>query len=198
MPVQDEDVLELTVIHDNDVSGEVINRFQYRIDTPTPVEDANVLEDIADLIEVLYNIVSHMIAIANVFREVRVHNVTQDRLMGSTDAGTYTGGESAGDDMPQGTAGYFHFTTAVPRVILSKYLPPSTEGDKSTDGKPTTASMALMAAMVTAMLVGHTSGTAHYDYGHFSPKVLAWVVPQVGTVSSLYAYQRRRKPGRGA
>lgn len=198
MDTQDNDVLEFAVIHDNSVSGEQMNRYQYQISTPSPVDDAGILVDLAVLVEALYAIVQGMIAWHNSLREVRVINRTQERIIGSCMAGTYVGGTLTGDDAPQGVSAYVHLTTNVPKVILSKYLPSATVTAINADGGLWSAGMTMLAAFAGALLAPHVSGAKTYTYGYFSPKTSTFVLPQVAVAHGVFGYQRRRKKGRGA
>lgn len=198
MAVNAGDVLECSVIHENSVSGVQINRYQFRLEGVGSLNEALVLDDIAEIIETIYNIVSALIAIRNVLREVRVHNMTQDVLLGSTDGGTYLGGTSASDDLPQGVASFIHFTTDVPRVILSKYLPSATVGDLIPSGSLGAPQLANLVAFGVALLATLSMTNGDYVYGYFSPKTSSFVQPQVAVASAVLAYQRRRKKGRGA
>lgn len=192
------DVIETTVLHDNTITGDQINRYQWEITGVAPVDNAALLDDVAIIIQTIYNLVKSLIAVRNVFREVRVVNITQDLLVGSTDAGTYVGGISVGDDAPQGVASFVYFTTDVPRVILSKYLPSPSVDDVGANGGQLVSGLTTLASYVGALMNPHVFGSTSYIYGYHSPKVDDFVVPQVGTASDIFAYQRRRKKGRGA
>jgi len=198
MAAQDTDVIETTVIHDNSITGIQVNRYQWKLSTGVPVDDATLLDDVAFIIESLYDLIKTIIAIRNVFREVRVTNVTQNLLVGSTTAGAYLGGVSTGNDAPQGVSAFVYCTTNVPRVILSKYLPSPTVSDVNTDGGVIPGEYPEMVAYAAALLVPYVFNGTSYTYGYLSPKVLSFVIPQVSTPSFVYAYQRRRKKGRGA
>ncbi len=192
------DVIEMTVIHDNTITGDQINRYQYQISGTPPIDNATLLDDVAFIVEALYDLVKSIIAVRNVFREVRVVNKTQDLLVGSTDAGDYDGGISVGDDAPQGVASFVYLTTDVPRVILSKYLPSPTVDDVGANGGQLVSGLATLASYAAALLTPYVFGSTTYSYGYYSPKVDDFVIPQVATASDIFAYQRRRKKGRGA
>lgn len=198
MTVADGDILECTVIHDNGTSGEQINRYQFQFEAPAPVSDADVLDDISEFIEALYILVRAMISVRNVFREVKVFNVTQYRLMGATDAGSYVGGLAADPAMPRGNAPYLHFVTNVPRVILSKYLPSMSTSQIGAGGLFASGVTALITSFGVLLMNTYFVGTNGYTYGYYSPKVLGFVFPQVLVVRDVVAYQRRRKSGSGS
>lgn len=198
MANEDGDVIEMTVIHDNAVAGVQLNRYQYQLSTGTPVDDATLLDDVAFIIEALYDIVKTIIAVQNVFREIRVVNKTQDLLIGSTDAGAYDGGISTGSAAPPAVSSFVHLTTNVPRVILSKYLPSPSVEDVQASGELAAIPFASLVEYAGALLEPFVFNGTLYTYGYDSPKALEFVIPQVATASRDFAYQRRRKAGRGA
>lgn len=198
MAVTPQDILEVTVAHDNGTAGEQLNRFQFRFDAGAPVSDADVMDDIEIIIQTLYVLVQAIISVRNVFREVKVFNVTQDRLMGSTDAGTYTGGSAADPAMPRGNAMYLHYVTSVPRVILSKYLPSMSQTQIASGGVLGAGTVTAITAFGVELALVQVLGGNTYAYGYLSPKTLSFVTPDVLVVKDVVAYQRRRKAGSGS
>lgn len=198
MPAQDGDVIGVSVKHRNSESGDQINKFQFRISATAPVAEADVLDDIKEIIEAVYLLYEAWISIRNLFVENVVTNETQGLLYGSVDAGTYVGGLSADPAMPQGTAAYIYFKTAVPRVILSKYLPSANAASVNADGRVHSAQQTALAAWGVLLTATHVFSGRDYTYGYNSPKALGFVVPVLQVVSNVYGYQRRRKAGRGS
>lgn len=198
MATQDGDVIETTVIHENTESGLQVNRYQWEVAAVSPIADADLLDDVADFINALYQIVKGFISIKNVFREVRVTNITQDILIGSTLAPPYVGGNGADPASPQGVSAYVYFTTAYPRIILSKYLPSNQQGVVAGTGGLSGAWLVANTAFVAALMTTQVETYGSYQYGYLSPKAMQFVVPLVGIAQSVLAYQRRRKKGRGA
>jgi len=196
--IYDGDVVEVTVIHDNTESGEQLSRYQFGVGAPFPIDDADLLTDLGDLLFALYNAIKAFISIKNEFRELKVFNVTQDRLVGSGPMSAYTGGNGADPSAPQGVALYCWFPTSVPRVILSKYLPSPPTSIIAGTGRPTVATVTALSAFAANLMTPYTGTHGVYTYGYLSPKALTFVQPDVANVSGVFAYQRRRKPGRGA
>lgn len=198
MAVQPDDVLAVTMIHDHENSGEQINRFQFRLVSSQPVDEADMLDDIAVLMALLYGIVEGLISVRNVFREATVFNATQLTLLGSTDAGAYVGGIATGDDLPHAAAPFCYFKTNIPHVILSKYLPSGTEITTSLNGGLTAAAQASVVDFADELMQVQVLPNSTLQFGYFSSKTLAWEVPVLAVVPQTLAYQRRRKVGRGA
>lgn len=198
MGTDDGDILGVAVIHDNDVSGEVVNRYQFQVSTPGPVSDATVLDDVKEIIEILYLILEAWLSVRNVLREVTVTNETKSILIGSTDAGTYVGGIAGNPAAAQGVAAYLYYKTSIPRVILSKYVPPITAVAFNAEGRMLSGLQTTMASYGASLMTPFIIAGVTYQYGYLSPKVLSFVVPQVLVTPAIFGYQRRRKEGRGS
>jgi len=198
MAAQNNDVIAATVVHDNDIFGERMNRYQFRVVAGGPIADADLLDDMAAVIYAIYNAVKAVISVRNVFREVNVINVTQDLLVGATDALGYNGGTSADPASPPACSLYWGFKTSVPRVALAKYLPSPAEGDIAATGQITGTTLGILALGAGILMDPFEEINGTYEYGHWSPKVSAWVAPTLAVVPVEVAYQRRRKKGIGS
>jgi len=198
MAVNDGDILEVTVIHEIAFVGDVVNRYQFEHGCVTPQSDEAVLDNVAELIETIYTIVQSIINIRNVLREVGVFNKTQNRVVGITDAGTYTGGTAADPAIQSGVAPVATFKTNVPKVILRKFLPPLSTSKVGTGGNLTTATQTTVEAYAALLLSPFGINASTFQYGHLSPKTLTFVVPEIAVVSPIQGYQRRRKQGVGS
>lgn len=198
MAAQEGDVIEVTVIHDNDTSGEQVNRFQFMVLAGAPISDADLLDDIQTIVETLYNLVIAIISLRNVLREVGVFNKTQDLLVGVTGAGTYTGGDATDPASPQGVSPYCYFKTNVPHVILSKYLPSVSQSRIGISGLWTSPTLGATTAFAVRLLASFTELGGSYQYGHWRALAEEFVFPSVAVIPLEPAYQRRRKPGRGS
>lgn len=198
MAAQTGDVIVATVIHDNANSGEQMNRYQFQVSGGAPLSDGDLLDDISDIIEGLYILIEGFISIRNVLREVGVFNMTQDQLVGVTDAGAYVGGAATGDDVPQGACPFVYFKTNIPKVILSKYLPTGIVVQLTQSALLDTGALTAIALYADDLLDAFSEANGLYDYGYLSPKTANFVIPQLAVVRAVLAYQRRRKPGRGS
>ena len=198
MSVEQDDILEVAVTFANDVSGDQMNRFQLRKEDVGSASEADVLDDIADILETIYTIIVSMISLRNVLQDVRVYNVTQDVLVGNTDAGTFIGGTGANPPSAQGVAFQTYFPTDVPRVVLSKYWPSVVQASITGEGLVSAARIANLTTICNLMVADFVEANGTYRYGYLSPKTLSFVVPEEFVVPAIPAYQRRRKPGRGS
>lgn len=192
------DILEVVVAHNNGVTGEQVNRFMFKATNVTTYDDADILDDVGDFIETLYNLVKTFISVRNVLRDVFVRNVTQDYNLGYVDPPTYSGGTAADPQAPEGVAPYIYFQTAVPNVTLSKYLPCSNTGNIFNDGGPSAGFQTALGNFGASLLAGHTGTKCNLQFGHKLPIAGTWVVPDTVVVPGFFAYQRRRKRNRGS
>ena len=198
MATQVGDVIEVTVIHDNDTSGEQVNRFQFMVLAGGPISDSDLLDDVKTIIETLYILVVSIISLRNVLREVGVFNKTQSILIGVTTAGTYVGGNATDPASPQGVSPYCYFKTNIPHVILSKYLPSVAQARIGISGLWTSPTLGATTAFAVRLLASFTELSGSYQYGHQRPVILDFIYPHVAVIPLEPAYQRRRKPGRGS
>lgn len=191
------DIIEVSVIHDNAISGEQMNRYQLRVESGGPLSNADLLDDIKNWVQTLYSLIDTIINVRNVLREVGVYNKTQAMLVGTTTGGTYTGGLAPDPAAPQGVTGLAYFKTALPRVIPKKYIPSPSAGSFSGVGKWDTSYTTALTAFASWLMTvkGFTNGS--YRYGTYNDVLLQWVLPDVAVVPTTPAYQRRRKPGVG-
>lgn len=198
MPAQNDDVMEASVQHVNTESGDQVNKFQFQMISGAPASVGEVLDDIAAILEACYLLYEVWISIRNVFKEMKLYNITQDLLYGSSDLGTYVGGTSVNPPMPQGVTPYVYFKTDVPRVILTKYLPSPNAASVTADGRVIGTQQTAITAFAAELVSTHLYGDREYVFGYYSPKVLSFVKPNLYIVPAIYGYQRRRKTGRGS
>lgn len=192
------DVIEFAVIHVNDGVDQQVNVFQFQKTDAIPTTDADLLVDVAQVVQAIYTLLATLITIRNVLSDVVVRNVTQGLLVGSTDGGSYNGGTAGGDQWPNGATAMTFFKTNVPRVILKKFWPAGIVLGLSPGGNPEASWLAGMASVAGLMLVPFVEANTTLQYGYLSPKTLGWEVPLTGHVPLIMSYQRRRKAGTGS
>jgi hypothetical protein len=198
MAVSANDVIEATVIHENDTGGEQINRYQFKYAGPGPVDEADLLDDLAEILETMYGFLVNIITVRNVLKEVKFFDVSTATLLGSSGLGAYVGGTAASPQTAHGVSPFIYFPTTVPNVVLSKYFPNASEDRTDGDGRWTAATTVQLAAVGNWLLNDRTVNGRTYHYGYLSPKTATFVRPSSFTVRSIPAYQRRRKPNRGS
>lgn len=198
MSVANNDIIRVDVLGDLDTTNQIVNSYQFQVSSTFTLTNADVLTDLATLLRAMYDAVKALTTVLTVWRRIRVQNITSGLLVGEQDFATPVAGGSSGEQGAFQSAGLVSFKTAVPRVVMRKYLPVS-EAATGPDGKLTAAAVALLATMGTTLLnplVG--ASTASYRFGYLSPKTQTFEVPNSRLVSQVIATQRRRRPGVGS
>lgn len=198
MSVNQNDVMEVSARSEWNGVEDTVSVYQLRKTDSGPTDDADVVDDLVTIMELIYNIFLAAQTALLIYRDIRIKNVTQDVLMGVHPWPTITAGVATGGAMPPGNAALVSFDTGKPRVVLRKFLGGLVSTDLDADGTLDTAVVAALlvfGATLVAPLV-QTNGT--YEYGYLSPKTLQWETPISVVVTDITAYQRRRKQGRGS
>lgn len=110
---------------------------------------------------------------------------------------TWGGGTGAGDSLPQGCAALVSGSTTVPKVYARKYLGQLTETAQDNGGL-TSSVLAYLAAFATEWLDDMAVGANGFVSSVASLKAGTYLQLMSGLISSVVAYQRRRKTGRGS
>ncbi len=198
MTVNQFDVIEVAVVHVNDGVDQQVNVYQFQKTDATPTLDADLLIDVAQVVQAIYTLLVSLITVRNVLSDVIVRNKTQGVLIGSADGGTYVGGTAVGDAWPNGAAGMTFWKTNIPRVIMKKYWPSGVATDLSPGGNPDSVWLANMILVGILMLVPFIEANTTLQYGYLSPKTLSFELPGTAHVPQVMSYQRRRKAGTGS
>jgi len=198
MPVTG-DVIRCDVEGDFNGVDRIINSFHVQIGTSAPTTDASLLTDLRDLFEAFMNLMDGFYALETVFRRIRAVNRSTGLALGIESFVSPVPGTATSQTSATGVALLASGRLSNSNAQLRKYFGPLAEGAISVDALITsgTAGVALTAlATITGPLVVNT-----HDYrvgypvgglvGNFQ-NVEGWFV------SSVPAYQRRRKQGRGA
>jgi len=196
--VQINDILRADAVMEFGGTEDVINAYQFRYVGSGATDDATALDDLADFLDAVYTWIVATINVVVAFKHIRGANITQDTLLGISTWPALTAGTSAGVPTPPGVAPLVEFPTNIPRVTLRKFGAPTSQAFVTAAGVYSTSLTGAYASFVVALLAGYTTGIRSYEYGYLSPKTGTWLVPTVGLVTNVPAYQRRRRQGRGA
>lgn len=198
MAVHNGDIVRVDLLGKFNTVNDVINTFQFRVNSSGDVDEADVLLDLAALLAAVATVVANIANVLMVWHGIRAQNITQDTLLGEASftepiAGTGTSGPQAA-----GVAALMNFKTNKPKVILKKYFGVLDEAVVDAQGLLTSSAQVTL-AQVADILADPDNGTfASYTYGVLSTKTSAFEVPSPGVVSPIPAYQRRRRQGRGS
>jgi len=195
--VQD-DVVEVVARMEFDGVEDVVNVYQFRLDSVSSVDEADVVDDMLDIMEALYTILKAMLPVIQVFRDIRVRNVTQGLLYGVHAWPTLTVGTGTGGPLPPGVGGLVSFPTNVSRVTMRKYWGGTTQDYLDGSGLLIAAGVTILTNAAAELIALHVEANGDWVYGYTSPKTLSFKEPVGALVTDIIAYQRRRKQGRGS
>lgn len=192
------DILEVAARMEMNGIDDVVNVFQFRLDTPGTINNLGVANDLIKILEDVYTILNVGISLLQLYRDLRITNLTQSTVLGTYAWATLTAGIAADDPTPNGVSGLVNYATGVPRVAPRKYYGVFTEVSVDSSGYWTPGWTSALAAAGAQLLGPQPSILGTYTYGYLSPKTLAFQPATSVIATNVPAYQRRRKPGRGA
>lgn len=198
MTVADGDMVRADMIGDVLGVDEVVQSYQFRLMSGGNLTDLAAMEDLVELLEALWVIISQLHAIATVFRRLKGQDVVTKRILPEQTFSPVLAGVVAGDTMPQQVTIPLSFGTVVPRVILRKMFGPSATGNFNVSGEISGAAFAILGSTSAFLLADYTATNGVWQYGYNSPKALAWVEPNVGIFSGAPGSLRRRRLGEGS
>lgn len=198
MPTNELDIFEVAARAEFDGVEDVVNVYQVQASNLVSGLDIDTVTDILGWLETIYSLLTVAQSIIHVYRDVRIKNVTQNRVLGTYAWPTVTAGVATLAALPPGNAGVINLSTTVPRVMLRKFYGGFTVGVLDADGSLTGATVALLNAIAILLQVTYTGLSCDLDYGYLSPKIGGFVEPVSSTVTDISGYQRRRKQGRGS
>lgn len=198
MPVAVGNVLRVDVIGDFDGTEDLVNAYQFRVESVTDPSDAAVLNDFAVFMRAQYALMAGLWAPSVVWRRVRVANISTDTLIGEQTFSTPLPGTAGGDQGAIQASALVSWKSNIPRVVMRKYFPISEPNVGSTSRLVASAVTALQnfGTTLLSVVTGFSNNT--YRFGYLSPKTTSFVVPSSRVVSDIVATQRRRRPGVGS
>lgn len=197
MTVVQNDVLRMTA-EMSVGSFDIQNIFHYQYTSVASVTDAQALLDAAVILEALYDIILEDLSITMTFDQVRVQNITQDVLLGTTGWPVLTAGEEASGALPLTNAALLTFTTAVPRTRGGTYYGGMTEIQNTTAGTILAATVTRLVALALEQLTEQNLSGRLYSYILVN-REFGTVIPfTAAIVHTVFRTQRRRRPGVGS
>lgn len=198
MAINELDVIEVSANLEFNGTEDLVNVYQYQVANILDPSEAAVVDDIIDILEVLYNFLLAGYTTYVTFRDLRFRNVTQGTVLGTYPWKTMSAGLVVGDSQAPGVGGVLNMTTPIPNVILRKYYGPFAAQSTEPDGTYTALKVATLLQVGSHLLVNHLGSAAEYRYGYLSPKIMGFIEPNAAVANDVPGYQRRRKQGRGS
>lgn len=198
MTVQPNDILEASARSEFNGTEDVVNVFQFRNNGVAPMADQAAIDDIIEILEIVYNLINAGLTLLQLYRDIRVRNVTQGLVYGTFPWATLVSGGSAVNPTAPGVAFLVSFSTGVPRVGMRKYFGVVTEDEMDVDGAFTGVLVVAGGAVISTLIAPIVATNSTWEFGYQSPKTGTFVTPNGGVATDIPAYQRRRRQGRGS
>jgi len=192
------DMIRLSMIGDHQGLDEVVQSYQFRMISGSPLSDDLAMGDIMEVLEALWIIISQFHAISTVFRRLKGQDIVSSRLLPEQTFSPVLAGTVAGDEMPSQVMFPLSFTTTTPRVLLRKMYGPTADSIINVDGFYSAGTLQVAGAAAVFLLSPMLGTLATWEYGYDSPVALTWVVPSGSTFSNIPGSLRRRRVGVGS
>lgn len=198
MAIETGDVIRLAAVLSGAISGDIVNVFHVLILDDNELIQQDLLDDLADFLDAVYEHI--ILQISNVvdFDVIEVFNETKGIAEPAQAWPTQTTGAEGGQVLPSGVAAYGLARTETPGVRGSKYWPKFTEDILLNGVWGVGAVVAVANAMAEAYdaFVGGNGSTVQPGVFSRASEVLS-VVTEIAALA-VPAYQRRRKRGVGS
>lgn len=177
---------------------DIVNSLQFRVGNIGGVPDADLVDDMLEILEALAAIIAAISTALTVWDRIRVHNLTQDVVFGFFDFSSPVSGTATGDAGPRQSTLALSFPTAVPKVILRKFFGPVAEANLGANGQIVGNAVTAGLAVLDMLLDDITVTNGVYRYGYLSPVAGGFVVPVSGTFLIQPGALGRRRLGAGS
>ena len=162
---QTNDIIGVDIIGDFNVGTQLVQSYQFRIVEGGGMLQADLLDDMVDIAEVLVTIVKVLFSTVTVFRKIRARNITQNLVYGDVSFPDPIIGTSADPVSSSTVTAPVSFLTGVPHVVLRKSIGPIAENQITGNSLVSAAALVVLATFASTMLTlfDETNGT--YLYG---------------------------------
>lgn len=197
MSVNPGEVVRVDWVGDFDGTDQIVNTFQFRLDSGTALTEAEALVDFIEILEGLHALITALLSTLHVIRRIRAQNVSTGQLVGEMNFTPALVGTAAGEVSATQVAGIMNFPTLTPRVIGRKYIGPIAEDAIDADGRFTTTGQARLNNAAAFLVGAHIQTNGTWTFGFLSPKTAAFEEFNTFNSSPVPGTQRRRRLGRG-
>lgn len=198
MAVTNGQVIRVDAQGDFDGTEDIVNVYQFQMQSGGPVNENDVLGDMLVILTALTNLIKALHTATTVWRRIRAQNISNGILLGVLPFAAPIAGTASGDSGAPGVAGLISLPSAVPRVVPRKYFGPLSESNLGATGLLAAGTLTTLTSIATILTNDQTTSSHTYRYGYLSPKTGTFVIPSAAVITSVPAYQRRRRQGRGS
>lgn len=197
MAVAENDVLRCTAEMSAGTDA-LQNIFHLQSANVASISDAQALLDVGLILDALYDLIDASMHDGVTFDAIRVQNITQDTLLGSTPWPVLTVGGDTADPVPFQAAALVTYPTAVPKTRGGNYFGGFTEANSDSSGGISSALQTVLVSLGVKILTQQNVAGNLYDFVLIN-RALGTVIPFVSAiVHAVWRTQRRRRPGVGA
>lgn len=182
------------------LSGAVrlVNRYHFRLISPSFVSDASVSSDLCSLVDGMYGQLVNALPASMSFDTIQIYCVDDQRILGQFSwPNLVSGNVTNADIVATATSLLAVLRTTTPgvrgRVYLGGFVEPLLEGSRWTNALLSATTTALSVLLTTQEINAH-----QYRYVIHRSATNTWVTPYELALSAVPALQRRRTEGRGA
>jgi len=198
MPVSQSQVVTVAARAEQNGVEDIVNVFDLQKTDAGTIDNTATLSDIEDWIEGLYLILRVLQLATTVYREIKVYNRSLGTVIGTVSITNPSAGSASGSDLPPGAAGLISFPTEVGKVIGRKYIGGLSTGLLDTDGTMLSFAVTNLVNAGNYMRASYVGTNGSWQYGVWDKNSAILRVPIATIVTDVFAYQRRRKTGRGS
>lgn len=198
MAISDNDVLRVTAKMSWSSGTRDVQNVYHLLYSGTGDDDADVVDDIATLLDGAYAEVIGYIPDDFAFETIEVWNLTQDQPVDEVDWPTLVEGTALTTALPAQLAPLVLFSTNAPRSQGRKYLPFFTEAEATGWGQISAVALAAVADFAADFLADVVFPNGDGKWGNWN-KLLSRFAPWLSAaVDTLFRTQRRRVAGVGS
>ena len=192
------DVVTIAVRAEFRGTEDVINVFDLKKTDAVAADDASILSDLEDWVNLVFSLIAAAQTIQTLYRELTAYNRTTSQVIGATTIVTPSAGSIVGDDLPPGNASLLAFPTVSGRTVGRKYLGGLAVSTLDADGAFTAASVAAFVTIANTIRAPYAGTTSAWQYGIVRRLDGQFFAPTGSVVGDVVSYQRRRRTGRGS
>ena len=197
MTVAVNDVLRVTVEGEGLSAQDIQNVFHIQ-NTNIPVDEADALDDLIEILEILYKLIGTSLSVLYVVRGIRVVNVTQGTDVGFATFVDDTPGTGVGGPLPPQNALGITLTTSALTSVGRKFFGLADEANVATDGTLNAPGLANMANVGNHMTAEQVATNTTWKYGLIRTFDAVFLTFLSFIVTTTIITQRRRRAGVGA
>lgn len=173
------------------------NVHHFMLMTPDPVNDPDVLSDMAEIMNTAYSLVNNAISNVVNYTQIRAQLAGSNYLFGTANWPSLVSGGAAGEALPYQVTALIWWPTQFSRTQARCYLPPASEAANTGAGLIGAAEKALMLSFGAYLADPITIGVNQYQKVTFNTTTFGTAETITSRVADRFRTQRRRRIGVG-